>query len=86
MPTSTIVGDSQAVARHGKVSALPISSVTAAELADVDSFINSALESGKKLGACILVDNGDVAIAQGSGATDSWKLVSDAGAAPVTPS
>ena len=89
MATSAKIGDGQPVARNAVVSSLPISDVTLADLNDATSAVNSALESGKRLGSTFLVNDGgavsDIVIAQGTEPTDEWHRVSDAGAAPIVP-
>jgi len=72
----SVIGDTQAVAVQPVVAALPIPITTAAKLADVDDAVNITLYSGKKAGACyIMEDEGDyfVVVAQGSAPTDKWQ-------------
>jgi hypothetical protein len=77
MSYSTKIGDSQPDAVAAVAAALPISVVTQAELADADSAVNNALVSGKKYGACYIMNETTghlpvIVVAVGSDANSSW--------------
>lgn len=76
MPTSTQIGDSQAVARHGAVATLPVTEVSLADLQSATAFININRESGKVAGSMVVAELGTgvkaLFIAAGSAATDVW--------------
>jgi hypothetical protein len=72
----SVIGDTQSVAVQPVVAALPIPIVTKAALSDVEDAVNITLYSGKKAGACyIMEDGGDyfIVVAQGSAPTDKWQ-------------
>ena len=72
----SVIGDTQSVAVQPVVAALPIPVTTAAKLADAEDAVNITLYSGKKAGACyIMEDGGDyfIVVAQGSAPTDKWQ-------------
>lgn len=76
MPTSTQIGDSQAVSRHGSVSTIAVTEVALTELTDATSFLNTTRESGKTAGSMIVAELGTgvkaLFIAGGSEPTDVW--------------
>ena len=72
----SVIGDTQSVAVQPVVAALPIPIVTQSALSDVEDAVNITLYSGKKAGACyIMEDGGDyfIVVAQGSAPTDKWQ-------------
>ena len=77
MAFSTKIGDSQPTAEAVTVAALPISVVTQAEIADADDPVNNAMLSGKKYGACYIMNEtaGNlpvIIVATGTATTDTW--------------
>lgn len=90
MATFATIGDAQTPAVQPIVSEVGVfGSVTVAKISDIDDPVNDTLKSGKKYGAIYILVNAagasDIAIAQGSATDSAWNLVSDAGAAPITP-
>jgi hypothetical protein len=86
----SVIGDTQAVAVQPAVAALPIPIVTLSALSDIDNAVNITLYSGKKVGACyIMEDGGDyfIVVAQGSAPTDKWQFAAGAsvGGTNITP-
>jgi hypothetical protein len=74
---STTIGDSQPTAKSVAVAALPVSVVTQAEIEDVNSDVNDAQVSGKKLGAMYLMTpttggSPVLVCATGADADDTW--------------
>lgn len=77
MTYSTKIGDSQPVAKVVAVAALPISVVTQAEIEDADADVNDSLVSGKKYGACYVMNETTgnlpvIVVATGTATTDTW--------------
>lgn len=85
----TVIGDTPGVAVQPLVGSLTLSIVAQADVADIDSAVNDALVSGKKLGATYLMaltaGGTDIIVAQGAATNSDWDRISDAGAAPITP-
>lgn len=89
MASSVNIGDSQVAAVQPVVSGLILGSVAQADVKDKNSAVNNALYSGKQFAACYLMvltaGGTDIIVAQGSGKTDAWHRISDAGATPIVP-
>ncbi len=87
--TTPVTGDSKDyVAKKPQTVTLhKMSTVSAADLADIDAVINDYSQSGKRFGALITVNVSDVPTlyqAAGSAPADKWYKVSDL-AVSVTP-
>ena len=78
MAYSIKIGDSQPAAVAAVVAAFPISVVTQAEIANINSAINNTLVSGKKAGACYIMKETTggayvMVIAEGSSKNSRWR-------------